>query len=150
MDAFSASVARGGADVCRGVARRGLVTRLRPQCGGAARGDARRPGATRGALRLAVQAAAASQRRSEGDAARRRCLGLGLAAQRLAVPLSARSKPRGALHSASLALVSPAARLTNPRFDSKANSSTSALHGAKLRLLLRIVEEKYKTLKHHY
>ena len=97
-----------------------------------------------------MQAAAASQRRSEGDAARRRCLGLGLAAQRLAVPLSARSKPRGALHSASLALVSPAPRLTNPRFDSKANSSTSALHGAKLRLLLRIVEEKYKTLKHHY
>ena len=97
-----------------------------------------------------MQAAAASQRRSKGDAARRRCFGLGLAALRLTVLLSASAKTRGALHNASLALVSSAPRLTNPRFDSKANSSTSALHGAKRCLLLRIVEEKYKTLKHHY
>jgi len=147
--AFSTSVAPGGAQLCRGVARGGFVTRRLPQLG-AVRGDARRPGATRGALRLAVQAAAASQRRSKGDAARRRCFGLGLAAQRLTVLLSASAKTRGALHNASLALVSSAPRLTNPRFDSKANSSTRALHGAKLRFPLRIVEEMYQTLKHHY
>ena len=88
-----------------------------------------------------MQTAAASQRRSKGDAARRRCLGLGLAAQRLAVLLSASAKTRGALHNASLALVSPAPRLTNPRFDVKPKITMSAVHGAKLRFLLRIVEE---------
>jgi len=149
VEAFSASVAPSGAQLCRGVARGGFVTRRRPQCG-AVRGDARRPGATRGALRLAVQAAAASQRRSEGDAARRRCLGLGLAAQRLAVLLSASAKTRGALHSAALAVLSPAPRLYNARFDVKPKITMSAVHGAKLRFLRRIVEEKYKTLKHHY
>ena len=97
-----------------------------------------------------MQAAAASQRRSEGDAARRRCLGLGLAAQRLAVLLSASAKPGGALHNASLAVLRPALRLNNARFDVKPKITMSAVHGAKLRLLLRIVQEKYKTLKHHY
>ena len=97
-----------------------------------------------------MRAVAASQRRSKGDTARRRCFGPGFAAQRVAVPLSARSKLRGALHSASLALVSPAPRLYNTRFDVKPKITMSAVHGAKLRFLLRIVEEMYETLKHHY
>ena len=97
-----------------------------------------------------MQAAAASQRRSKGDAARRRCFGLGLAAQRLTVLLSASAKTRGALHSAALAVLSPAPRLYNARFDVKPKITMSAVHGAKLRFPLRIVEEMYKTLKHHY
>ena len=97
-----------------------------------------------------MRAVAASQRRSKGDAARRRCLGSGLAAQRLAVLLSASAKTRGALHNASLAVLRPVLRLNNARFDVKPKITMSAVHGAKLRLLLRIVQEKYETLKHHY
>ena len=97
-----------------------------------------------------MRAVAASQRRSKGDAARRRCFGLGLAAQRVAVTSNARSKPRGALQNAALAVLRPALRLNNARFDVKPKITMSAVHGAKLRFPLRIVEEMYKTLKHHY